>query len=106
MAFALVMTAPPPLPVLEKKLEKAVALTGRSTVPVPMNSENREGVSAAVSVRVNDCCVIVGGMKLGLVIGSSDEKVPDGFFHLHEVDRLCGSRSAEELRDCRWGQRA
>ena len=62
MALAFVKTAPPPFPLLEKKLEKAVAVTGRSTVPVPMNSENSEAESAAVSVRVNVCAVIVGGM--------------------------------------------
>ena len=74
--MASVRTAPPPLPLLEKKLEKAVAVTGRSTVPVPIKSEKSEGASAAVSPSENDCVVIVGGMKLGFVIGSIDDQVP------------------------------
>ena len=61
-ALAFVRTAPPPFALFEKKLEKAVAATGKSTSPLPMKSENSDGASTAVSVSENDCSVIVGGM--------------------------------------------
>lgn len=75
-AFAFVRTAPPPFPLLEKKLEKAVAFTGNPTWPVPMKSEKSEGAFAAVNPSENDCVVIVGSMKFGLVFGSSEDQVP------------------------------
>ena len=51
-------------------------MTGRSTVPVPMKSENSEPAFAGSSVREYDASVIVGRMKLGLVTGSNEENVP------------------------------
>ena len=76
LALAFVVTSPVPLLLLEEKLEKAVAVTGRSTLPVPMKLEN--SASAAVSVSENDWVVIVGGMKCGSVIGNSEDQVPLG----------------------------
>jgi hypothetical protein len=76
MALALLRTPPPPLPLLECMLELAVAVTGRSIVPVPMNCVNTEPALEAVRLREYVCSVIVGGMKFGSVFGSIDDHVP------------------------------